>query len=88
MRPEFYEIHAIIEGRAIRAVGWNFFDEPTIVFNSPPHVYYYHYEKKVLERCTNFWYLYRVKRIGACIEIDDFSIHITPKWFGVASRGV
>ena len=79
MRPEFYEVYAVIEGRVVRAIGWNFFDEPIILFMKAPYVYYYHYEEKVLERCINFWYIYREKRIGACIEIDDFSIHITPK---------
>ena len=79
MRPEFYEVYVVVYGQPIYAIGWNFFDYPIILFMKAPYVYYYNYEKKILERCTNFWYLYREKRIGACIEIDDFSIHIIPK---------
>ena len=79
MRPEFYEIYAVVYGIPIHTIGWNYFDYPVIVFVKAPHVYYYNYHDNRLEMCVDYWYLYRVKRIGSCVDVDEFTIHIIPR---------
>ena len=68
-----------------RVFGWKheIFSEATghniLVLFSKPYVYYFNVDEHNLEECIDYWYLYKMKKIGGCHEIKDFKIHLEPK---------
>ena len=80
MRPRFYEVHAEVYDMKIDAIGWNFFDQPIILFIKKPYIYYFNYHERKLERCIDYWYLYKQKELGSCEEVKEFRIHVVPYW--------
>jgi len=72
-------------GRKRRVEGWKheIFSEAIgrniLVLFSKPYVYNFNVEEHSLEECIDYWYLYKIKKIGNCREVKDFKIHLEPK---------